>query len=71
MTVATAKNFEELPLTLTVYEVADLLNVSLRVAYALTKQRGFPAVRVGERRLVIPRDRFLKWLNESADEPIL
>ena len=71
MTVATAKNFEELPLTLTVYEVADLLNISLRVAYALTKQRGFPAVRVGERRLVIPRDRFLKWLNESADEPIL
>lgn len=70
MTVAAVKNFDELPLTLSVYQVADLLNISLRVAYALTKQKGFPAVRVGERRLVIPRDRLLQWLNESADKPV-
>lgn len=69
MTLA-VRNHEDLPLTLKVEEVAAVLGVSRRVAYNLTKQLGFPAIRVGEKRLVIPRDRFLRWLNENADKPL-
>ncbi len=69
MTVA-MKNFEDLPLTLKVEQVAEVLGVSRKVAYNLAKRRDFPAVRVGEKRLVIPRDRFIQWLNENADKPL-
>jgi len=64
------KSFDELPLTLRVEDVAAVLGVSRKVAYNLTKRRDFPAVRVGEKRLCIPRDRFLRWLNEKADKLI-
>lgn len=69
MTVA-AKRFEDLPLSLKVEDVAAVLGISRRVAYSLTRQKGFPAVRVGEKRLIIPRDRFLQWLNDNADRPV-
>jgi excisionase family DNA binding protein len=68
--VQAAKRYEDLPLTLKVEEMAEVLGVSRKVAYNLAKRRDFPAVRVGEKRLVIPRDRFLRWLNENADKPL-
>lgn len=66
----TAKDLKDLPLTLTVNQVAKLLGVSRRVAYNLMRQRGFPSVRVGEKRIIIPRDHFLRWLDENAKKPI-
>ena len=66
--LASIKSYEDLPVTLNVEDVAAVLGISRKVAYGLAKQKGFPAVRVGERRLVIPRDRFLQWLDEQADE---
>lgn len=74
MTLATTKshkNHAELPFTLTVKQIAELLNISLPVAYELTKRADFPAVRVGKKRIMIPRDRLLRWLNENADKPIV
>ncbi len=66
----TARSNEDLPLALKVEQVAELLGISRKVAYELTRQPGFPVVRVGEKRLVIPRDRFLQWLDENADKPL-
>ncbi len=66
----TAKSFKDLPLTLRVGEVAELLGVSEKVAYRLTKRQDFPAIRVGEKRIVIPRDHFLRWLDNNAKRPI-
>jgi excisionase family DNA binding protein len=54
----------ELPLTLTVDQVAELLGICRKVAYALVKKEGL-AIRVGDKRLVIPRDRFLAYLNKQ------
>ncbi len=62
-------SFNDLPLTLKVEQVAEILQVGRNTAYSLTRQKGFPAVRVGEKRVVIPRDRFLQWLNDNADLP--
>jgi len=55
---------------LTVKDIQKMLGVSANVAYGLTKKKDFPAVRVGDKRIVIPRDKFLQWLDKRAGEAI-
>lgn len=55
-------NFCELPLTLTVADVAKVLGVSKQNAYGLCHSKGFPCVQVGKR-LVIPKPAFEKWMD--------
>ena len=69
--VLAAKSYEDLPLTLRVEQMAKVLGVSRKVAYNLVKRKDFPAVRVGKKRIIIPRDRLIEWLNENADKPIV
>ncbi len=59
------KDFLELPLTLTVEEVAKVLGISRAGAYSLVHREDFPAVKVG-RRLIIPRDQFWSWVEKEA-----
>ena len=47
---------ENKKLTINVAELAEVLGVSKPVAYELTRKNGFPAVRVSERRIIIPVD---------------
>ena len=56
------KDFKELPLFLNAGMVADLLGVSQSTAYELMHEKDFPTLRVGSR-MVVPRDRFLEWMN--------
>lgn len=56
------KRKEELPFSLNVEDVAELLGISRVSAYNLCHTEDFPAVRVG-RRIVIPTDKFLNWMN--------
>ncbi len=48
--------------TYTVRECARILGVSDGVAYSAVREGRIPAVRVGARRWVIPRDRFEREL---------
>jgi len=41
-------------LTMTVAEVAEQLNISKPLAYNLCASRGFPSIKLGERRIVVP-----------------
>lgn len=68
--LSTVKEFEQLPLVLKVDEMAQVLGISRKLAYQLVRRDGFPAVRVGKKRLVIPRDRLIQWLNENAEKAI-
>lgn len=52
-------------LTLTVAETAELIGISLPIAYELTHRQGFPVVHVG-RRLLIPREALSRWLEAQA-----
>jgi len=61
------KSFEELPVTLRVEQVQEILGISRAMAYKLAKQKGFPAVRINKR-IVIPRDRFMDWLEKEAEK---
>ena len=59
------RDFSELPLTLTVEEVAKVLGISRGTAYNLVHREDFPAVKIG-RRLIIPREQFCSWVDKEA-----
>jgi excisionase family DNA binding protein len=52
--------------TYNVPEIAAMLGISRPSAYDLVSSAGFPAIRIGERRIVIPCEAFDKWLAEAA-----
>ena len=54
-------------LTINVPELAKLLGISRPVAYELTRREGFPAIRVSERRIIIPVDKLNEWLDREAN----
>ena len=56
------KTVAELPLVLSVEDVAKIMNISRTTAYELAHSEGFPCKLIG-RRMTIPRDAFFKWLN--------
>lgn len=66
MPVTNCKLKEDLPLVLTVDQVAEILSICRKGAYGLVKEEGL-AIRVGEKRLVVPRDRLLAYLNKDDD----
>lgn len=59
------KQQQDYPLALTVDEAAEIMRVSLRKAYDMTRRIDFPAIRDGKR-IIIPRDAFFRWFNELA-----
>ena len=59
------KSYEELPLFLNAQMVADLLGVSPSSAYELMHEKGFPAMRIGNRLVVLKTD-FQKWVSEQV-----
>ncbi len=56
------KSYDELPLMLSVPEVAAVLGISRAGAYELVRSDGFPALRIGSR-IVIPKEKFIQWIN--------
>ena len=60
------KTKEEMPLFLTVMDVANLLGISRASAYELVRQESFPKLKIVQGRTIIPRDRLLEWLDEQT-----
>ena len=60
------KTKEEMPLFLTVMDVANLLEISRASAYELVRQENFPKLKIVQGRTIIPRDRLLEWLDEQT-----
>ena len=61
-------------LAVSVVEAARLISVSKSTAYALIEQGLLPAVRVGEKRLIVPVKSLQAWLeqqcqNENVNNP--
>ena len=59
------KTKEEMPLFLTVLDLANLLGISRASAYELVRQENFPKLKIVQGRTIIPRDRLLEWLDEQ------
>lgn len=62
MKQTTYKNYDELPLMLSVPEVAAVLGISRAGAYELVRGNGFPALKIGSR-IVVPKEKFLGWID--------
>lgn len=58
------KSYEELPLMLSVPEMAAALGISRAGAYELARSEGFPALRIGNR-IVIPKDELREWIKRN------
>ena len=63
MKTKTFKSMADVPMFMTVMDVADLLGISRAGAYELVKEKGFPKLNVVHRRIIVPRDRFFEWLD--------
>lgn len=59
------KSYDELPLMLSVPEVAAALGISRAGTYELVKSDGFPSLKIGSR-IVIPKEKFLGWIDAQA-----
>ena len=60
----TFKSYEDLPLMLSVLEMAAALGISRAGAYELAWSEGFPALRIGTR-IVIPKDELREWIKRN------
>ena len=58
-------SFNELPLMLTVQDVADVLGIGLAHAYEVAHRQDFPTITLGSR-IIVPRDKFMAWIDEQA-----
>ena len=59
------RDFAELPLLLSVPELAGILGISRSGAYELVKEKGFPSLTIGSR-ILVPRDKLIAWIDEKS-----
>ena len=63
----TCNSYEDLPLMLSVPEMAAALGISRAGAYELARSEGFPALRIGNR-IVIPKDKLQEWVDKQIEK---
>ncbi|MFO8055260.1 MAG: hypothetical protein R6U19_08900, partial [Bacteroidales bacterium] len=65
--VTQIKDIADLPATLSIWpDLGALFGISKAMAYQLVKQPGFTAVRVSERKIIIPKDKLMQFIEEQA-----
>lgn len=61
----TYTSYNELPIMLSVPQLAAVLNISRSGAYTLVRSEGFPSLKIGSR-IVVPKNKLLCWINENC-----
>lgn len=59
------KSYDDLPLFLNAEMVANVLGVSATVCYELMHSNKLPVLRIGNR-MVVPKDKFLEWIEKNT-----
>ena len=67
MKISTYHSYDELPLFLNAELVAKVLGVSISSAYELMHETGFPALRIGNR-IVVLKEAFIRWVEQHTGE---
>ena len=57
------KTYEELPLFLNAETVAKVLGIAPSSSYELLHEADFPVLKVGSR-MVVPKEKFIQWVEE-------
>ena len=60
------KKREDMPMFLSVIDVANLLGISRASASELVHEEKFPKLKIVQGRIIVPRDRLLAWLDEQV-----
>ena len=58
-------NYNDLPLMLSVPNVASVLGIYRAGAYELVRSDGFPSLRIGSR-IIVPKEKFIGWINANT-----
>ena len=64
MKEAKFKNYDDLPLMLSVPDLTDALGISRAGAYELVKSEGFPALHIGNR-ILVPKEELIAWIKSN------
>ncbi|HCA28101.1 MAG TPA: DNA-binding protein [Ruminococcaceae bacterium] len=64
---AVYKCYDDLPMMLSVPEVASALGISRAGAYDLVRSDGFPVIRIGKR-VVIPKENLVEWIKKQVSK---
>ena len=62
---STYKSYDELPLFLNAEMVANVLGVSSTVCYEMMHAGKLPVLRIGSR-LIVPKEKFLEWIEKNT-----
>ena len=65
MKEAKFKNYDDLPLMLSVPDLKDALGISRAGAYELVRSEGFPALHIGNR-ILIPKEGLIAWIKDNT-----
>jgi len=58
-------SFDELPVMLSVPEVATVLGISRAGAYELVHTEGFPSLTIGVR-IIVPKEKLIAWIDQNS-----
>lgn len=61
------KSFDELPMMISVSQVAKVLGISRTRSYELVNEKGFPKIKIGTR-IVVPKDEFKLWIQKQIEK---
>lgn len=70
-TVADLKNVlnsfpDDYPDILRADDIANILRISRQSAYELLRSDGFPTLKVGKKRIMVPKEKFLAWIDQNT-----
>ena len=65
MKEAKFKNYDDLPLMLSVPDLTEALGISRAGAYELVRSEGFPALHIGNR-ILIPKEELIVWIKSNT-----
>ena len=57
--------YDQLLLMLNAEDIQAVMNISRAGAYQLMHREDFPVIMIGKR-MVVPRDKFLEWVQQST-----
>ena len=58
-------SMEQLPITLSANQVAQVLGISRANAYTLMHSKGFPMIQIGKR-MVVPKNKLIEWMERQT-----